>query len=443
MVSGTRCPCLPVKGVAMRFAGNLDGFACSGLGACGCNGLGDIDSDVALIPVSSRAAVRNAILLFQGNQNANRLDGLGTSEQAQGAAQGAAAGAKAGSIIPVVGTVIGAVIGAIAGWALTKKKPVRPTAEQKQACQAEVSEYMQYASEMGAAPLPLDEAALKHLNWCYMALYGADIKNLDPRYFDGNFVDLMNIAKDIVRKIYATKVGDTVQIVGTTNKIRGQTFKSAGLTFVNPTFTNLRDFTQRTFGPMAIEYCTQTAGKGSGGCGNLYQRPEFQRLLYDMIACAARQVLPNISEADLRASSEIATEIGTSAKDVVSAVETIIGRSVQREETAALLALAPTNVVKDIAREISTTSTAPPIIDQTPEQLVTTNPLTTDRAVSVVGRNVFDDAKKEFQDIVKTLPQPITAGISGDWKTVLPFVGIALALAFKYSGNKTSRRKRR
>lgn len=426
----------------MRLAGNLEGFACSGLSGCGC-GLGDINSDVALIPVSSRAAVRNAIQLFQGNQNNITLAGLGTSEQAQGAAQGAAAGAKAGSVIPVVGTVIGAVVGAIAGWVLAKKKPVRPTTAQKEACQIEVTDYMQYASQMGAAPLPLDEAALKHINWCYMALYGADIKNLDPRYFDGNFVDLMNIAKDIVRKIYATKVGDTVQIVGTTNKIRGQTFRSAGLTFVNPTFTDLRDFTQRTFGPMAVEYCTQTAGKGSGGCGNLYQRPEFQRLLYDMLACAARQVLPNISESDLRASSEVAAQIGTSAKDVVSAVETIIGRSVQREETAALLTLGPTNVVKDIAKEISTTSTAPPIIDQTSEQLVTTTPLTTNRAISVVGQEVFDAAKKEYQDAVKTLPQAITAGISGDWKTILPFVAIAFALAFKYSGSKSSRRKRR
>lgn len=224
---------------------------------------------------------------------------LGDAAQAQGAVKMAAMGAKAGSIVPGIGNVVGAIAGLVVGALLGKKKPVRASGAQVAQCQVLMQEYASAAAQSPALPLPVDLAALKDLNWCMMALYGPDIRLKDPRFFDGNFTDLTKIAQNMVRAIFTTPIGATVNIAETVNKIGKQTFRSSGLTFSNPPFTNLKAFARDTFQPVAIAYCQQAAGKGAGGCPTLYTRPEFSRWLFDLLGYVAATELPQVRAEDL------------------------------------------------------------------------------------------------------------------------------------------------
>lgn len=259
----------------------------------------------------------------------------------QSTGQYAALGAKAGSIIPVVGTVIGAVVGAVVGWLATKKKPVRASREQVAQCKAFLNEYMGYAAQMPTQPIPLDREQLRQLDWCLDAIYGSKIGLRDPRWFDPDVEGmLIPIAKSVVRKIYETPVGQTVNLDAVSFKDpKGRTIKFGGYSFVNQPFTNLKSFCDQFFIPMMVQLCKETAGKGAGGCQAYYgEVPEFKRFLFDLLGWAARTELPNISEEDLKAASHVAATVpGSSAKDVVTAVEQIIGRTVQSGETAAIL----------------------------------------------------------------------------------------------------------
>jgi hypothetical protein len=237
-----------------------------GLGFCGCGGAGCNLSDAA---------------------------------QAQSAVNYAAIGAKAGTLVPGIGNIVGAVAGLVLGAVLGRKKPVRASGQQVQQCRVLVQEYQSAAAQSPNLPLPIDLAALKDLNWCLMALYGPDIRLKDPRFFDGNFLDLVQIARNMVRAIFTTPIGATVNIAETVNKIGKQTFRSSGLTFANPPFTNLQAFARDTFLPVAIAYCQQTAGKGAGGCSGLYNRPEFARWLFDLLGFIAATELPQIPAEDL------------------------------------------------------------------------------------------------------------------------------------------------
>lgn len=289
---------------------------------------------------------------------------MAETAQTQSIASGAATGAKIGSgILPGIGTVIGAVVGAVVGWlAGGKKKPVRASAEQIAQCKSLISEYMGYAAQMPAQPIPLDYQQLLDLHWCLQAVYGGHYIGVkDPRWFNpGVEAALLPAAKILVRKIYETKVGATVQIDAITFKDpKGRSLSFQGFNFTNPEFSDFLTLTTQVWMPMAIQYCQNTAGKGAPGCPDYYHTPEFRRWLYDVIAWAARTELPNISESDLKAASQVATQTGSAAKDVVTAVEQIIGRTVQSGETAALLTPATTPV----SPPSSTTppATAPPV----------------------------------------------------------------------------------
>ena len=339
------CGCMPSRPLAGYLRKTLQGYRAVAL-----SGLGDTaiaPGTPALLPVSDKQAIANAIRMFQVAGGSH--SGVSDAAQAQSAASGAAAGAKVGSIVPGVGTVIGAVVGAVVGWLATKKKPVRATAQQIAACRSSLADYMSYARQMPSQPIPLERDQLIDLNWCVQSIYGADIGLRDPRWFNPGFVDgLMPIARQIVRKIYETPVGKSVDLA--TFQFRdpkGRVLTFKGFSFINPQFVDLKTFSDRYFFEAALEFCRNTAGKGAGGCEKLMGHEEWRRLLYDLIAWAARQELPNISEADLKAASAVAAQTGSAAKDVVSAVEQIIGRNVERGETAALL----TN---------SSTTTAPP-----------------------------------------------------------------------------------
>lgn len=345
------------------------------------------------------------------------------SEQAASAASYAASGAKLGSaIIPGIGTVIGAVVGAIVGWLSAKKKPVRPTAQQLADCKALLTEYSGYAAQMPTTPIPLDEAQLKNLNWCLQAYYGKDIKNLDPRFFDGSFTDLLAIARSLVKAIYNTPVGGTVQVSETVNKVRGQTFRSSGISFTNPAFTSIQVFSETKFLDVAIQYCDQTAGKGRGGCPGLYNRPEYRRWLMDLFGFAARTELPNISEDDLKAASVIAQQTGSAASEVVKAVEQVMGRSVERGETAVALAPA-TTAVTAAPGNVQTPATGPP----TPA--VSTVPSTSYVTPAAGPSSLYQSLFPATSSTTPAATSTITAGISGMNPWLLAG-GAALAVIF-------------
>jgi len=329
---------------------NLRGYRVARVPSKGLSGFG-ANENVALVPVSDKRALTAAVKYFAAARRpadrTNGISGFGDTAQASAAASGAAAGAKAGSIVPGIGTVIGAVVGAVVGWLSAKKKPVRATAEEVAQCRALLSEYMQYANESPNAPIPLDKDKLRQLNWCMDAIYGGHYIGVkDPRWFDPDVEGVfIPAARAVVKKIYETPVGQPVNIEAISFKDpKGRNIAFKGYTFVNPVFTNLKTFSAQVFQPMMVQMCKETAGKGAPGCDDYYGGavPEFTRWLYDLLAWAAREQLPNISEADLAAASQVAATVpGSSAKDVVTAVETILNRAVQRDETAAVLTNQP------------------------------------------------------------------------------------------------------
>ncbi len=343
-----------------RYRGNV-ARSVSGLAACKCHGkrLGQLrgyrvailnqrtgisgigaPTDMALIPISDKSAVTNAVKFFVAARQRKGISGLGDSAQAQGAAGTSMAGAKAGTAIcPGIGTVIGAVVGAVVGWLAGKSKPVRASAEQIAQCKATLTEYMSYAAQSPNAALPMEWTQLLDMNWCYQALYGAEIKLKDPRWFNPGFESgLRPMAIDIVKKIYETPVGATVNLDAISFRDpKGRTIKFDAYSFVNPLFTNIKTFSEQYFEKMDLAFCEATASAGAAGCKLQRSHAEWKRLLFDLLFWAARTTLPNISEADLIAASQVAQATGTAAKDVVSAVEQIINRSVIKGETSVLL----------------------------------------------------------------------------------------------------------
>lgn len=342
----------------------------------GLSGVGEA-TDVALVPVSDKSAVANAVKYFvaarqhvaaqqRGGISGVRFAGLGDTAQVQGAASMASAGAKAGSIVPGIGTVIGAAVGAVVGWLSAKKKPPRATAEQKAQCRGMLTEYMGYAAQSPNAPLPMEWTQLLDMNWCYAATYGPEIKLNDPRWFNPGFESgARNIGLQIVKKIYETPVGATVNLDAVTFKDpKGRTLGLQKFSFVNPVFTDLKTFSENYFEKAVIKMCEDSGSNRGVGCAAYFSRAEWKRLLYDLLAWCARTTLPNISEADLRAASQVAQSTGTAAKDVVTAVEQIINRNVVKGETSALLTgqtdvpgvVAPTPIAP------IPPSTAPPVV---------------------------------------------------------------------------------
>lgn len=341
-VAGLACNCVRnavSKGLNGYRLTRLNGYKLTVLEPRTLAGLGQETGTLALEPVSDKKAVENAVKYFQ-RASSGTLRGFGDAAQTQTAATYAATGAKVGSIIPVIGTVIGAVVGAVVGWLSAKPKPVRPTAQQIADCKNLLSEYGSFAAQMPDAPLPMDKAQLLEIHWCLQAIYGGKYIGVkDPRWFNpGAEAALFPAALQLVKKIYETPVGATVSIDAITfNDPKGRKLSFQGFNFVNPQFTDLKTFTEQYWMPMAIQYCQNTAGKGAPGCPDYYHLPEFKRWLYDVIAWAARTTLPNISEADLKAASQVAADTGSAAKDVVTAVESILNRNVVKGETSLLL----------------------------------------------------------------------------------------------------------
>lgn len=392
-------------------------------GLSGVGMVGMVEKPVAaLIPVSDKKAVSAAVKLFV-NARTSGMHGyrLGATAQVQGAAAGAATGAEVGSIIPVVGTVIGAVVGAVVGWLGAKSKPVRASAAEVAQCRGDLTEYMGYAAQLPNEPLPMEWNQILGLNWCYEAVYGGEVALKDPRWFNQGFEAIIKPAAiDIVKKIYETPVGGTVNL-GSINArdSKGKPMTFPGFSFVNPVFTNLKNIANQFFVPATSVVCGANAGKGAGGCITHVERAEWRRLMYDLLCWAARTTLPNISEADLRAASQVAATIpNTSAKDVVSAVEMILNRPVVREETAALLtpaAAMPGQAAP--APQIPQTAIAPliPVVQANPIDTTTALPAALPSRMPVPGASAGGSgyATLPSQTSAPTQLAPIAAGLPG------------------------------
>ncbi len=377
----------------------------------GLSGIGMTEKPVAaLLPVSDRKAVANAVKIF-AERRAQQLHGyrhvtlrgLADASQAGGAAGTAATGAEVGTaIFPGIGTVIGAVIGAVVGWLGSKPKPVRATAEQIAQCRMLTTEYMGFAAENPNTCLPMDLAQLKQMHWCGDALYGGSVKLKDPRYFAGGFDEKMSIYRQIVRKVYETPIGANVEISGLSFKdAKGKNISLPGVTFENKVFISIKELVDRVVVPLETANCSPWGG---GACPGFYSVPLIRRILYDELGYAARTELPNISEADLKAASQVAATIpSTSAKDVVSAVEMILNRPVVRDETAALLTPQAATGGAAPAPQIPVTAIAP-LIPQ-----VQANPINTETMQPQLPASVPAATPLTYQ-----LPSPgASAGGSG------------------------------
>jgi hypothetical protein len=318
-----------------------------------------------------------------------------------------------------------------------------------QKCNALLAEYTTMAGQSPSAPIPLDKQQLTDINWCLDAVYGGKYVGVkDPRWFapdvDGMFIP---IGKSVVRKIYETPVGQVVNIEAISFKDpKGRTISFKGFSFVNPVFTDLKTFVAQYFAPMAVKMCENTAGKGAPGCQAYYggQVPEFTRWLYDLLAYCARTELPNISESDLKAASEIAATTGNSAKDVVSVVESIIKRTVQSGETAALLSPQSSGPGAAPAPPLIPTQAITPLLPSPAAPVAPLNPISTpatplsptpDPSVSPFpstssgGGNYLVPVPGATPDSAPVQPvQPVQAGAGGSmpiWMTML-----AAAFAF-------------
>lgn len=271
--------------------------------------------------------------------------------------------AEVGSaILPGVGTVFGAVVGAVVGW-VGQKKPVRASAEQVQQCQQLLSEYMGYARQMPTQPIPLDQTQLGQMHWCINAVHGSRVKLKDPRYFNAGFDNgIIPMARALVQAVYNTPVGQEVRLDAVTFKDpKGRSVSYPQYNFINKQFISIAELADRVFYPLWVKTC-EVGRKDPQVCDPYFQTPELKRLVYDVLGWAAREMLPNISEDDLKAASAIAAQTGSSSSDVVKAVEEVMGRTVERGETAALLTpatVSPVTPTTPAAPPVSTPATTP------------------------------------------------------------------------------------
>lgn len=292
------------------------------------------------------------------------LAGLGIDiQQAGGAASMAASGAKLGTmILPGIGTVIGAVVGAVVGWLGGKKRnPYLVTADQIKQCNGVISEYMGFAAQMPEQAIPLDFQQLKDIAWCSVAVHGGQFGWKDTRFFAHPVEPILwPLAKQMVRKIYETPIGATIQLDEFSFKDpKGRTIRLKSQSFVNTQFVSIKDVAEKYFFPAMMEQCLAMPNQKPAHCDGFHAFADVRRWAFDFLALAARTELPNISEDDLKAASAVAVTVpGTSASAVVQAVEQVMGRTVERGETAALLTPA---------------TTAPPVAPTVPS----TSPLTT------------------------------------------------------------------
>jgi hypothetical protein len=219
-------------------------------------------------------------------------NGLGDSAQVQTTASYAAMGAKAGSVVPGIGNVVGAVVGAIAGLYLSKKKPVRPSSEQISQCQQVVNEYNSVIAQSQGMPVGsvLGEGNLKSVFICYEMVVTKTTK--DPRFLDGNWQLVRDVAIEAVKKAFASPAGTEVVLTTDGRKdVNGKAFKPFTLRYMNDEANSLRSIADKV---QAFEVGACSKYHSEGDCSGAWGSEYIRKAMLDLVEWAASTYLPQI-----------------------------------------------------------------------------------------------------------------------------------------------------
>lgn len=216
--------------------------------------------------------------------------GLGSASQS--IIGGASTGASIGQTlipIPGVGAAVGAVMGAVTGELKNlfgTNKDVRASAGDIAKCQQMLTQYLDTARQAGGpigAKLGLDQ--LQQIHWCIMAVKGKIVGNLDPRYFDGEFIMMQDMGKQLAQGIFSNPVGATITLKPADYNVPGRKYpiQSAAWTLSNPGPIPVQKLTTQYFAPAVLQMCKNTSSKGAPGCPELHALPEFKQLMLDIM----------------------------------------------------------------------------------------------------------------------------------------------------------------
>lgn len=239
-----------------------------------------------------RALVRSNLSGLGCACRASGLAGLGDTAQVQSTAQYASLGAKAGSVIPGVGTIIGGAIGAVYGAIKGKKKPTRPSRQDKENCRAVMKDY-----ENLIAPYPnqaiggaLPEESIKAVWMCDEMVNAGTTPN--PLYLEGNWLLAKEMAIEAVTKTFNTPAGSPILLTTKGRRDRaGKLFREVNETWTNGEANTLNAIAAKLasfFNKGCLSY--HKASK----CDPINSRPLWRHMVLDLVAWAAATQIPQV-----------------------------------------------------------------------------------------------------------------------------------------------------
>ncbi len=219
--------------------------------------------------------------------------GLGDTAQVQSAAGGASQGATAGSAIwPGVGTVIGAVAGAIYGYLKGRKKPMRPSRQDKENCRNVMNDYKNliepYPNQAIGGALP--EESIKAVWMCDEMINQGTTPN--PLYLEGNWLVAKEMAIEAVKKTFTTPAGSTILLTTKGRRDRaGKLFREVNETWVNGEANSMNAIATR-LNSFFLKGCLSYHKPGV--CDPLNSRPLWRHMVLDLVAWAAATQIPQV-----------------------------------------------------------------------------------------------------------------------------------------------------
>lgn len=236
-----------------------------------------------------RELTRNTL---QGMGCACRSNGLGDSAQVQSTAQYASLGAKVGSVVPGVGTIIGGAVGAIYGAIKGKKKPTRPSKQDKANCQQVIRDY-----ESLIAPYPnqaiggaLPEESMKAVWMCHEMVVAGTTPN--PLYLEGNWLVAKDAAVEAVQKTYRAPAGTEIKLTTEGRRDRaGKLFRPVTVTWLNGEANTMNAIAAKLmeyFNKGCLSYHkAAVCDRANGGA-------TWKHMVLDLVAWAAATQIPQV-----------------------------------------------------------------------------------------------------------------------------------------------------
>lgn len=252
------------------------------------------------------------------------LGTLGINMQSTGSTVSlAATGAKAGSMImPGIGTAIGAAVGIV--YAALKhilgNKDVRTSGAQKGECSQFLGQYLVAAQQAGplvtlGPQLGLDN--LEKIMWCFSAVYGGPVYNVDPRFFTIGWQQASDYAKQLTNAAFSKPPGSSFTSTATTgystDRKHSDTRPPATVRLPMPlTIAALADLCTTYM----IASCSNK-NKYASNCPPYWRQPVAQRLLFDLCGYWINQQFPQV----------FAPPVVTATPAVVQQAGTIVART--------------------------------------------------------------------------------------------------------------------